>query len=132
MVGIRPVAIKRERNGNSTELPISLNPPKQLQDLGYEFCPTFSTPNRLYFNIYLPDPEEEKRRYHIHLTYPENNERSIWAKMVGYNRRVVAESMIARWKKLYGGELRSRCAERCKKEVKLKAMIINAMIDHAA
>lgn len=58
--------------------------------------------------------------------------RSIWAKLVGYNRRVVAESMMARWKKLYGGELRSRCAERCKKEVKLKAMIINAMIDQAA
>ncbi len=26
--------------------------------------------------------------------------RSIWAKMVGYNRRVLAESMMARWKKL--------------------------------
>lgn len=58
--------------------------------------------------------------------------RSIWAKLVGYNRRVVAESMMARWKKLYGGELRSRCAERCKKEVKLKAMIINEMINQAA
>ena len=58
--------------------------------------------------------------------------RSIWAKLVGYNRRVVAESAMARWKKLYGGELRSRCPERCKKEVKLKAMIINAMIDQAA
>lgn len=58
--------------------------------------------------------------------------RSIWAKMVGYNRRVVAESMMARWKRVYGGELRSRCWERCKREVKLKGMIINAMIDQAA
>src|SRR5258708_39095278 len=32
---------------------------KQLQSLGYEFRPTFSTPDRLYFIIYLPDPEEE-------------------------------------------------------------------------
>jgi GrpB-like predicted nucleotidyltransferase (UPF0157 family) len=47
---------------------------KQLQDLGYEFRPTFSTPDRFYFIIYLPDPEEGSRRYHIHLTYPENSE----------------------------------------------------------
>ena len=47
---------------------------QQLQNLGYEFRPTFSTPDRLYFIIYLPDPEEESRRYHVHLTYPENNE----------------------------------------------------------
>ncbi|HEX4839091.1 MAG TPA: GNAT family N-acetyltransferase [Rhabdochlamydiaceae bacterium] len=47
---------------------------EQLQSLGYEFRPTFSTPDRLYFIIYLPDPEEEIRRYHVHLTYPENTE----------------------------------------------------------
>lgn len=46
----------------------------QLQALGYQFRPKFSTPDRLYFIIYLPDPEEETRRYHIHLTYPENKE----------------------------------------------------------
>lgn len=58
--------------------------------------------------------------------------RSIWGKLVGYNRRVVAESMMARWKKLYGGELKSRCTERCKKEVKLKAMLMNVMTKQAA
>ena len=47
---------------------------KLLQELGYEFRPNFSTPDRLYFVIYLPDPEEETRRYHVHLTYPENTE----------------------------------------------------------
>jgi GrpB-like predicted nucleotidyltransferase (UPF0157 family) len=47
---------------------------KQLQDLGYEFRPSFSTPDRLYFITYLPDPEESKRRYHIHLTYPESQD----------------------------------------------------------
>jgi GrpB-like predicted nucleotidyltransferase (UPF0157 family)/predicted acetyltransferase len=54
---------------------------KQLQDLGYEYRPTFSTPDRFYFIIYLPDPEEENRRYHIHLTYPENNE---WKELIGF------------------------------------------------
>lgn len=43
---------------------------KQIQSLGYEFRPNFSTSDRFYFIIYLPDPEEETRRYHIHLTYP--------------------------------------------------------------
>jgi len=40
--------------------------------------------------------------------------------------------MMARWKKLYGGDLKSRCKERGKIEVKLKAMMINLMIDQAA
>jgi GrpB-like predicted nucleotidyltransferase (UPF0157 family)/predicted GNAT family acetyltransferase len=47
---------------------------QQLQSLGYEFRPTFSTPDRLYFIIYLPDPEEGNRRYHVHLTYPESSD----------------------------------------------------------
>ncbi len=47
---------------------------KQLQDLGYEFRETFSTADRLYFITYLPDPEEEQRRYHVHLTYLESND----------------------------------------------------------
>jgi hypothetical protein len=54
--------------------------------------------------------------------------RSIWGKLVGYNRRVEIESMMARWKGLYGGELRSRTEERMVKEVKIKALMINKMI----
>lgn len=54
---------------------------KQIQSLGYEFRPTFSTPDRAYFVIYLPDPEEENRRYHIHLTYPES---SVWQELIGF------------------------------------------------
>lgn len=46
---------------------------EQLQSIGYEFRPAFSTPERLYFITYLTDLEEN-RRYHIHLTYPENSE----------------------------------------------------------
>lgn len=47
---------------------------KEIQDLGYEFRPNFSTSDRFYYIIFLPDPEEEKRRYHLHLTYPESKE----------------------------------------------------------
>jgi GrpB-like predicted nucleotidyltransferase (UPF0157 family) len=53
----------------------------RLQELGYEFRPSFSTPDRFYFIIYLSDPEEESRRYHIHLTYPENGE---WKELIGF------------------------------------------------
>lgn len=52
-----------------------------LQELGYEFRPSFSTLDRFYFIIYLPDPEEERRRYHIHLTYPESKE---WTELIGF------------------------------------------------
>lgn len=54
---------------------------KQLQALGYEFRPTFSTPDRFYFVIYLPDSEEERRRYHVHLTYPESKE---WKELINF------------------------------------------------
>lgn len=58
--------------------------------------------------------------------------RSIWGKLVGYNRRVIIESMISRWKRLYGGELKSRCAACKENEVRLKAIMINRMIDAQA
>ena len=54
--------------------------------------------------------------------------RSIWGKLVGYNRRVEVESMMARWKGMYGGDLKSRSEARMVKEVKIKALIINEMI----
>ena len=54
---------------------------KQLQSLGYEFRPAYSTPDRFYFIIFLPDPEEESRRYHVHLTYPQNSE---WKEFLGF------------------------------------------------
>jgi hypothetical protein len=58
--------------------------------------------------------------------------KSIWGKLVGYNERVIIESMMARWKRLYGGNLRSRCEERKKVEVQIKALMINEMIDALA
>lgn len=48
------------------------NASKALQELGYEFRPSFSTADRFYFVIDLPDLEEGKRRYHVHLTYPDS------------------------------------------------------------
>lgn len=40
---------------------------KQLQELGYEFRPVGSTADRFYFRVDLPDPEQDTRRYHLHL-----------------------------------------------------------------
>lgn len=54
--------------------------------------------------------------------------RSIWSKLVGYNRRVIIESMMSRWKRLYGGSLKSRCETRQGIEVQIKAQMINEMI----
>jgi GrpB-like predicted nucleotidyltransferase (UPF0157 family) len=54
---------------------------KELQNLGYEFRPSFSTSDRFYFIIYLPDPEEERRRYHVHLTYPASED---WKGLIGF------------------------------------------------
>jgi hypothetical protein len=54
--------------------------------------------------------------------------KSIWGKLVGYNYRVIAESMMSRWKRLYGGSLKSRCGARQKIEVTIKALMINEMM----
>jgi|SRR5579872_427315 len=58
-----------------------------LQKLGYEFRPSFSTPDRFYLIAYLSDPEEGNRRYHIHLTYPSSKE---WKELVGFRDYLLA------------------------------------------
>ncbi len=54
---------------------------QQLQNLGYEFRPQFSTPDRLYFIAYFPDPEDGSRRYHLHLMWRECQE---WKDMLAF------------------------------------------------
>ena len=58
--------------------------------------------------------------------------RSIWSKLVGYNRRVLVESMMSRWKRVHGSSLKSRCEQRKRVEVQIKAEMINQMISMAA
>ena len=58
-----------------------------LQELGYEFRPSFSTQDRFYFVIYLPDSEEDFRRYHIHLTYKFSKE---WKTLVAFRDYLIA------------------------------------------
>jgi len=60
-----------------------------LQQLGYEFRQAYSTQDRLYFIIYLPDPEEGERRYHIHLTYPESHD---WKDLIHFRDYLRAHS----------------------------------------
>jgi len=66
---------------------------EQLQGLGYEFRPAFSSPDRLYFITHLPDPEEETRRYHVHLTYPENSE---WKHFLGFRDYLKSHPHVAK------------------------------------
>lgn len=81
------------------------------------------------------EPELEGRNDAVKIIRGLGNDqmaKSLWGKLIGYNRRVEIESMMSRWKRLYGADLRSRCAERKKNEIRLKAMMINAMIDGQA
>lgn len=82
--------------------------------------------------VYRQEPGYEKRNEALKIIRCLGGDelaKSIWAKLTGYNRRVIAESMMARWKKLYGGILRSYCEERKQVEVQIKAIMINEMID---
>src|SRR5207237_2239152 len=58
--------------------------------------------------------------------------KSIWSKLVGYNRRCIIEGMISLCKRLHGATLRSHCEHRKKVETRLKAEMINQMIGMAA
>ncbi len=55
--------------------------------------------------------------------------KSLWGKLVGYSRRVIVESMMSRWKQLFGGSLKSICHQRRDVEIHLKSLMINKMID---
>jgi GrpB-like predicted nucleotidyltransferase (UPF0157 family) len=66
------IAVKKDDMGSTST---------ELQDLGYELRPTFSTPDRFYYIISLPDSEEGSRKYHLHLTCPESKE---WKELVGF------------------------------------------------
>lgn len=52
-----------------------------LQSLGYEFREAFSTPDRFFFRMDLPDPEEESRMYHVHVICPNSRE---WKELVEF------------------------------------------------
>ena len=47
---------------------------RKIESLGYVFRETGSSPERWFFRIDLPDPQEGIRRYHLHLTFPESIE----------------------------------------------------------
>jgi hypothetical protein len=82
--------------------------------------------------IFREEQELEPRNDAIRIIRGLGNDqtaKSLWGKLVGYNRRVEIESMMSRWKRIYGGDLKSRCAMRQKNEVQLKARMINALID---
>lgn len=51
-----------------------------LIDLGYIYREVWSTPERWFFRIDLPDVDEGMRRYHVHVTFLESIE---WRKLIG-------------------------------------------------
>lgn len=61
----------------------------KLVSLGYEYKPSFSTPQRLYFVFYKIDAQGKKRRYHIHLTYPESLD---WIDFIGFRNYLREQS----------------------------------------
>ena len=52
-----------------------------------------------------------------------------WQKASGYNWRALVEADVARWKRVIGGELRSRTDGRQATEVAIAADVLNRMLD---
>jgi len=53
--------------------------------------------------------------------------KSLWGKLSGYSKRVTVESAIARWKRLFGSDLKSQNPDNQRLEVILKSQIMNKM-----
>ena len=93
-----------------------------LQELGYEFRPTFSTPTRFYFIIYLPDLEEKNRRYHMHLTSFESKE---WRELIDFRDYLIDYPEQAN---MYG-ELKKEAATCANQEGKIYRKIKEPFIE---
>jgi hypothetical protein len=88
-----------------------------MRDFGADFlCAIFDI-----LELSRQKSHAEKMCQKIHLTTTRSFER-------GLIRRVIAESMMSRWKQLFGASLKSNCYQRIKIEVQLKARMINTMM----
>jgi GrpB-like predicted nucleotidyltransferase (UPF0157 family) len=52
-----------------------------LQKLGYKYSLTGSTEDRLFFKIDLLDSEQDRRTYHVHLTYTQSQD---WKNLITF------------------------------------------------
>ncbi len=54
---------------------------RKIESLGYVFRESGSSPQRWFFRIDLPDPQEGTRRHHLHLTFPDSLE---WKQLIAF------------------------------------------------
>lgn len=76
------------------------------------------------------EPHLEKRNRHLLEILGLGGDkvaRSIWGKLTGYSKRSTVESAIARWKKLFGQDLKGRTEETQHLEIQIKSIILNKM-----
>jgi hypothetical protein len=73
--------------------------------------------------------ETTPTRRDAHLRCIAERGRMGWQKASGYNWRALVEADVARWKRVIGGELRSRTDGRQATEVAIAADVLNRMLD---
>jgi hypothetical protein len=98
-----------------------------LYDLAAEHQKDLLTPPRKGAS---PFTGAKSRREHvnlIHLLGGDNEARSIWAKLTGYNQRSHVEGAFSRWKRTFGENLGSRADVTINSEVYIKSLILNKM-----
>lgn len=77
---------------------------RNIEELGYTFRETGSSPERWFFRVDLPDPQEGTRRYHVHLTYPDSAE---WKKLIAFRDYLRSDAdALAEY-----AALKKKCAE---------------------
>ncbi|MBI2018305.1 GrpB family protein [Candidatus Daviesbacteria bacterium] len=99
---------------------------KKLQGLGYEYEPEGGSDERLFHRISLPDPAEEVRTYHVHVTFPESDEWIKAIKLRDYLRTHPQDAQkYAKAKKLAA----AKANESRKTYLKIKSPILEEIIE---
>ncbi len=99
-----------------------------LYDLAAEHQKDLLTPPR---KGACPFTGAKSRREHINLIRllgGDDEARSIWAKLTGYNQRSHVEGAFSRWKRTFGENLGSRADATINSEVYVKSLILNKMM----
>ena len=99
-----------------------------LYDLAAEHQKDLLTPPRRGAS---PFTGAKSRREHVNLIRllgGDNEARSIWAKLTGYNQRSHIEGAFSRWKRTFGENLGSRADTTIDSEIYVKSLILNKMM----
>jgi Transposase DDE domain. len=98
-----------------------------LYDLAASYKKDLLTPPRKGASLFTGSKSRRESVRLIRLLGGDDEAKTIWAKLTGYNQRSHVEGAFSRWKRVLGEDLSSRTDANINSEVYLKSLILNKM-----